>query len=231
MVDEFLKDSWSFFRNHWLSLALIVLPISVALEVVSTLGSYLLLGHESKFPEMFLALTIFLVGYPIYTGATVLYMASAIAGKAILPTVALKQSVGFWVPYVLFLCLYLVAVMLGTMALVIPALIVSARFAFADFDLVLNRRGPVQSIKNSWQATQGYAWQIFFGYCVITLVIYLPLVLFDLLAPGTGIYHSILEFLLGMVLSLLSLLYPIYAFRVYVFARAQASQQPADGGE
>lgn len=224
MVDEFLKDSWRFFRNHWQSLALIALPISVALEIVSTLGSYLLLGNESKSPEMFLALTLFLVGYPIYTGATVLYMASAISGKAILPTVALRQSVRFWVPYVLFLCLYLVAVMLGAMAFIIPAFIVSVRFAFADFDLVLNQSRPVQSIRNSWQATRGYAWPIFFGYCMITLLIYLPLVMFDLLTPGTGIYHSIFEFLFGMLISLLSLLYPIYAFRVYVFAKNQGGE-------
>lgn len=230
MAEEFLKDSWSFFKTHFVALALIVLPITVTLELVLVLHEQFLASEEFVLSGQFLPLVFIFVAYPIYRGAVVFYVASAISGEVLAAPSLWKLSIRFWVPYAILIVLSFFAFAFGILAFVLPALVLSARLAFTDFDLLLNRSGPLRAIGNSWNATRGYAGLIFRGFAVITLVLFVPSMLFQTLLSGTGVLQLILMPIYNVLMSLLSCLYLIYAYRVYEFSRTPRGEDSTRGG-
>ncbi|WP_231735774.1 hypothetical protein [Vibrio sp. MEBiC08052] len=102
--------------------------------------------------------------------------------------------------------------MLGFIALIIPGIYIAARYAFADFETVLNNRSPISALNESWQDTKDIVGKLMivtalmsgiqvllgygFGYIGTlspTLKI-LTTLLNDLLSPCTIIFMSIVYF-------------------------------------
>ena len=115
------------------------------------------------------------------------------------------------------------ATALGFVLFLFPGLIALGRFAFADFDLLLNKHSPADSVRYSWEATRPYFWLILGGYAVIFAAFYVPyfflvLVLEDL-AKDLGVF----EIALDTFYAVLSALITIYRFRVYDLANQRRS--------
>ncbi|WP_375749696.1 hypothetical protein [Vibrio sp. HN007] len=79
------------------------------------------------------------------------FMASVASGRVIEQTVSFRE----WFDLIIVYFIYGVAVMLGMIALIIPGLYFSARYGFADFEVVLNKKKPFSALDTSWKETKG----------------------------------------------------------------------------
>ena len=174
MLKKSLTDSWSFFRNHAVAISIIILPIVVPIDVLTSLYQYFLASEEAGLTEKLVPMIIGFIAYPIYAVGIVFYIASVISGERIDTKTSWKLGAKFWLPYVIMSAFIGMAVMLGLILLIIPGIIFAVRYAFSEFDLLLNQSKPLDAMKNSWAVTKEYMWVILGGYVVITLVLYVP---------------------------------------------------------
>jgi hypothetical protein len=119
------------------------------------------------------------------------------------------------------------------MLFLVPGLIALGRFAFADFDLLLNKHNPADAMRTSWEATRPYFWLILSGYLVIFAAVIAPyfflvFVLEDLI-KDLGIFEVVLDTLYAVLSTLLT----IFRFRVYDLAkqRRNLGLRPTDDDE
>jgi len=221
MLKKLLMDSWLFFRNHAVALSLIILPIVVPIDILTALYQYFLASEEYVLSEKFAPMIVDFVVYPIYAGGIVFYIASVITGEKIGTKTAWGLGAKFWLPYLIMNILVGVAVMFGLILLVIPGIIIAVRYAFSEFDLLLNQSQPLDAMRNSWDLTKKYAWILLGGYIIITLVLYAPYYMLASLFDETSFSYWVLDTASTVVYSVLGAMYTIFAFRVYEHGKIQ----------
>jgi len=217
MAFDYLRQTLFFFRQHLLALAAIQLPFLIILA----LANYLLLGDMSdpSDPELQintgLASLLRLLLLPIYLGGTIVYLQSVVDNRPLHPLTAILSALGCWGRLLLTYMLNALAVSLGLMLLIVPGVYFGVRFAVADYACVLERRGPVDALRNSWEITPEYFWVLFQGLALLMGGLFLANIsITRLLGEGT------LLITLGSVLfDFLSVLVTIYGFRIYCVIR------------
>ena len=80
-----------------------------------------------------------------------------------------------------------VVVIVGLILLVIPGIYLAIRLQFYKF-LIVDKGdiGPIESLKESWKMTKGYAWNLFLFLILIALLNILGVILF-----GVGLFVTI----------------------------------------
>lgn len=224
MLKKLLTDSWSFFKSHAVAISIIILPIVVPIDVFTALYQYFLTSEEYVLSEQIVPTVIGFIAYPIYTVGVIFYIASIISGETLGTKTLWKLGAKYWLPYLVLSILVGLAVMFGFVLLIIPGIIFAIRYAFSEFDLLLNQSKPLDAMRNSWDATKEYMWVIFGGYVVITLVFYVPYYLVSSLFEESSISYLMLDTASSIVYSVLGVLYTIFAFRVYEFSKSQHNQ-------
>lgn len=233
MLYKLLLDSWRFFRNHLRVLAIIILPIVLPIEIFAAIYEYHFLGAEPTMQELLMLRIPSIIAAPIYSIAVVFYIASIIDNKP-LPLSSLWQlGIRYWLMY--FIMSFMIGMMagVGLLLFILPGLFLLAKFAFAQFELLLHGHSPPQALQRSWQRTTGHTATVLGGYVVLAtlfIAVYLGLgTLLGLLYPD---YSSLLEqksavpivfsMVLTVIFAVLECLFTIFAFRVYDVARKQA---------
>jgi len=224
MLKKSLMDSWSFFKIHVLAISTIILPIVAPIEVLTAFYQHFLASEEFVLSEQLIPMAIGFAAYPIYAVGVVFYIASVISGETIDTKSSWRLGAKFWMPYIVMSVFIGVAVMFGLILLIIPGVIFAVRYAFSEFDLLLNQSKPLDAMKHSWDITKDYMWVILGGYVVITLVFYVPYYLIASLFDEASVAYSLLDTASNIIYSVLAALYTIFAFRVYEFAKLQHNQ-------
>lgn len=224
MLKKSLLDSWSFFKNHIVSISLIILPIVAPVDILIAIYDYYFTSEEYLWSEQVIPMIIGFTVYPIYTVGIVFYIASAVSGDYLGTKTLWKLGVKFWLPYILMSIFIGIAVMFGFILLIIPGIIFAIRYAFSEFDLLLNQSKPLDAMSNSWNSTKEYMWVIFGGYAVISIVLFAPYFLVISLFDESSISYWILETALNIIYTVPSVMYTIFAYRVYEIAKMQHNQ-------
>lgn len=227
MLKGVLADTWYFFRNHVVVISAIMLPVVVPTEILTKLFQYAHIGKEAGFPELALPVALGFITYPIYMIGIIFYIASVVAGEPVAIKTLWQQSLKYWFPFMALTLMVSLVMIAGFMLLIIPGIIANIRYAFAEFELLFNQRRPLDAMAKSWQDTREYAWVILGGFAIITIILNVPFYLIDSVLDNTGASHWVLEILLSIVYSVLSVFYTIFAFRVYEFAKAGRDQSSA----
>ncbi|MDI9244267.1 hypothetical protein [Marinobacter sp. CHS3-4] len=217
MTIEFLLDTWKFFRTHILVFAWIILPFSIPLEILSTVyhqtfdyGDSFLLAALPEF--------LYIAIYPVFGAAVVFYMASVLKGQRLSVNEAWNLGVQNWGSYLMLTLILVVVVGIGFAFLILPGILLMAKLAFSEFELLLQRKNPLDSLQASWQDTTEYFWMLLTGGLVITGIIYLPIWSINHLVSESGFYPSLVGSLLRVAESVVMVAYTIFAFRVYDYA-------------
>jgi hypothetical protein len=221
MLKQSLTDSWSFFKIHFVTLSIIILPIVIPLEILRVVYQYFFASKELVLAETLITMAIGFIAYSIYMVGVIFYMVSIKSGESFDTKSLWRLGVKYWLPYIIVSILIAVAVVFGLLLFVIPGIIFAARYAFSSFDLLLNQSKPLDAMKNSWDGTKGYVWIIIGGYVVITIALYVPYYLVTSLFDEPSISYWVLDEILNIVYSVLSVLYTIFAFRVYKYSKLQ----------
>lgn len=219
MIAKSLMDSWLFFKIHILSISMIILPISIPIEIIEALNNYFIVSDESNFYEQLIPLVTSFVTYPIYAVALVFYISSNVYDVNCEVKTLWKLGFKYWIPYAIYTVLCYAIIIAGLFLLIIPGFIFAARYAFAEFDLLLNESKPIASLRNSWALTKKYVWEILGGYAFITFILYAVLYFTSFLFDEEGMAFLLFDAVSNIVFSVFLSLYTIYAFRIYEYAK------------
>jgi len=214
-MQNLLLDSWNFFRNHYVAIGLIVLPLFVPVAIIEALYSHYVITDDSDFLVQLVPAFFALLAYPVYTGGTIFYIASTVKGEAMdIPTCWI-EALKLWMPFTFMSILLGLALTAGFLLLIIPGIILIGRYSFASFELFLNKKTPLHALGSSIAATKEYVWTILGGYLVIGLILDGSHFLLGALGGNSPLLNS----LLAIVYAVPGSMYTIFAFRVYDLAR------------
>jgi len=104
---------------------------------------------------------------------------------------------------------------LGFVLFMVPGVIALVRFSFAEFDLLLKGKSPVDALRLSWEATRPHFWLILGGYLVIFAAFYVPYFGLIFVLGDLKVELGIFEVLLDTLYAVLSVLFTIFRYRVY----------------
>jgi hypothetical protein len=232
-LQTLLTDSFKFFWNRLFSILLIIVPVVFPIELFRVRYAESFLGPESDFSSQLTTLLLGFAAYPIHAAGVIFFIASVLSGDKLTIRDCWLLGLRFWGPFLLLSLLLGGATALGFMLFLVPGLIVLGRFAFADFDLLLNKHNPADAMRYSWEATRPYFWLILSGYLVIFAAVMAPyfflvFVLQDLV-QDLGIFEVVLDTLYAVLSTLLT----IFRFRVYDLAneRRNLGLRPTDDDE
>lgn len=224
MLGKSLSDSWSFFRIHGVALAMIVLPVVAPIEILISLYQAFVVSDEVVLAEQAVPMIVSFLAYPVYSVAVVFYIASIISGQPRTTSELWALGLRYWQPFIILSLLVTIAVMFGLFLLILPGVIIAVRVAFAEFELLLNDRTPMDAIRISWEGTREYMWVILGGYAVITAGIYLPLYYLGAAFDETSSVHGLVTTFINIAYQFLAVFYTIFAFRVYDISRTEANR-------
>jgi hypothetical protein len=224
VLKEQLTESWSFFREHAIALALLILPITAPIKVLVTIFQNSIANDGSFFFKYIFPELIGGLAMPIYSVAVVFYIVAILSGEKIQTQTLWKLGMRFWLPYLILSVLCALSVFLGLILLILPGIIFSIRLSFADFDLLLNQNKPIDSMKNSWSSTKEYVGLLFGGAAIITGVLVGSSILIEALMAyvlgESSISYVVLDMILNLAYDLLGVVLTIFLFQIYRLSRA-----------
>ena len=215
MVKSALMDSWNLFTNNILGISLIVLPIIIPIEILTSIYTYNLPEAETVTAEEFYPLSISLLFYPIYSVAVVVYISSVVNNNTYTLGQLYKSGLRFYISFAIMSILIGLIFFGGLLLLILPGIYFLIRYTLSEFYLVLEEAKPLDAMRKSWEISNNYIITLFLGYIVIALCLTSPaLALNYFLEEGTDIYHLV-NTGENIVFSVLNTFYTIYAYRIY----------------
>lgn len=217
-LHRMLLDSFRFFRNHLFSILAIVVPVVFPIELFRAGYAESLGGAEQGFLSQWPPLLLGLLAYPIYAGGVIFFIASVISGNRLNAKSCWLLGLRYWSPF-LFLSLLLgIVTGLGFLLFLIPGLVALARFAFAEFDLLLKDQSPPDALRHSWKETRPYFWLLLGGYGVIFAAFYVPYFGLIFILDDLNVELGLVGILLDTLYAVLNVLFTVFRFRVYDLA-------------
>ncbi|MBN3572334.1 hypothetical protein [Vibrio neptunius] len=206
-MKRLLLESYYFLKNNFRSIFIITGPFIFLMAALSVAHE---LNQESQlFSVMYVA--VFMVAHAYTFCRLIKYMAAVVTGGTRDLSVTLNECFRLSILYLV----YGTAIVLGLIALVIPGLYLIAKYAFADFEFVLNKRSTFQSMSESWSITSGVVLTLILGGIAINAPLVILEVLIALLEPSNSIAYFV-SIGFSEVLSLTGLIFSsIFHFRVY----------------
>ena len=227
MLKDALYDTWRFFRMHFIPLSAIILPVVLPADILILAYQNMIDSNEIGLSYVVPAV-IKLAINPLYSVGVVLYIAYVVKGRVIDTKTAWMLGIQYWVPYFILSVLIGIVTMAGLMMLIIPGIVFLVRFSFAEFDLLLNNAKPADAMKNSWIMTRDYMLEIFLGFAVITVVLFVPYYTLITALDSSHAFFRLVNMAATVIYSVLEVLFTIFAFRVYDFINEEKKNKVFD---
>jgi len=221
MTLDYLRQSLFFFRTHLARLAMIQLPF---LLLVTLVQHQLMQGADDTAKTantLFFSAALDLILMPIYWGATLLYMRSVLQNSPLSVSQAVSLSFGCWGRLLLTYVLTTLAVSTGLLMFILPGIYIGVRLAFAEFYCVMEGKGPLESIRASWNSSADFFWPLLQGLALIFSILMLAEVMIGQLLGD----EEILMLGVSLLIQFLGVLPSIYAYRLYCVMKED--DQPA----
>jgi len=223
MALTYLKQTWFFFRANLQPIMKIQLPFIILISLVSMSAMQ---SVDSENPQMSSSVIVFyltsLILLPLYAGATIAYLESVVNDKPISTGEALKIGLSRWGTLFLTKIISAFGIVIGLFLFFVPGIYVMVRWAFAEYHCIIQKEGPVDSLKNSWDDTPEYFWLLLNGMATLFVILVGANLLIDALLASIGIESMLIRGLLDIVFAFLNCLYSIYGFRLYCVMREEA---------
>lgn len=226
MIATYLKQTWFFFRAHMQQIMRIQLPFIILITLISMSAMQ---SVDPENPEINNSILMFylasLIFLPLYAGATIAYLESVVNKAPISTTEALKIGLTRWGPLFVTKLLGAFGIAIGLLLFFIPGVFMMIRWGFAEYFSIIEKTGPTESLKNSWQDTSEYFWPLLNGLAFLFAVLLGGNLLIETLLQAMGIDSMIIRALFDIVFGFLNCLYTIYGFRLYCVMRENSAEQ------
>lgn len=218
-VIPLISDSWFFYKKHLFALCALLVPFIIPLSIIS-LGIEFVVNEE-WYPESlsWLVMALSFAIYPIYQGAIILYIASALTGNYLKRSEYYHLALKFYRP---LMWLYIVGGLMvigGFILLIIPGLIIVSRISFSEFYCLFDDSSANDAISSSWENTKDVQWLLLAGILILSFAVTAPLWLVEYLLNAIEFWNPVFSFISGLISSFLAPLITIFAFRVFTHER------------
>ena len=189
MTFEYLRQSLFFFRNHLGMIARIQIPFLLLTSSLSmmTMGIDVREMSPEQAQTMIGMMLANIVLMPLYQGATIAYLGSVVNNNPYTVFQSITAALGRWPLLFLVYLLTAVGVTFGLMLLILPGILIMVRLFFADYACVVEKRGIMESLSDSWQNTKDYFWPLISGLgLMLSVLIGLRMVIDSLLFSDAG---------------------------------------------
>lgn len=225
MLSTLISDSFVFFRNHFSAIAAIILPIIIPFEIFAALYQHVIASDGYALADQLILMILGLMIYPVYAGGLVFFIVSVLKRDPIDNNTAWRMAWANWSRYLLLTVMVTIAVMFGLSLLIVPGIILGARLAFSEFELLLGGNDPVTAISKSWHLTRDYMWYLAGGFILFTVALYTPYILLEYISsPDSPLYWATSS-VLNVLVALFGALYAIFAFRIYDLVKPQTPSE------
>jgi hypothetical protein len=222
MFNKLFNDSLVFFRNHFIAFAAIILPVVVPVEFISMFVLRTGSSEELTTNQILIAILLDFLVSPVYMVAATFYIASIIQNEHRKISSLWGLGLKFWLPYLVLSVMIGLVVSIGLLMFILPGIFFAVRYAFAQFELLFNQQNPPDAIRNSWRLTADYQWLILSGFAMITVLLYGPLLIFSSVFNELMQSNWVIGSVINLIYAVLTMLYTIFAFRVYDYASGKA---------
>lgn len=159
---------------------------------------------------------------PLLSGAMIFYTYRSFTRNKVTVGEAFSQANRRLLHLILVYIMFMVLLLAGFMALIIPGLYVSYRLIFSLYATVIDNSSALDSLSSSWELTKGRWWLVFRAIILITFVVAGPIILISLLIDPTG--KSLASQLAGNLLGFLAApLMNVYLVLLYLRLRDSAA--------
>lgn len=159
---------------------------------------------------------------PLLSGAMIFYTYRSFTRNKVTVGEAFSQANRRLLHLILVYIMFMVLLLAGFMALIIPGLYVSYRLIFSLYATVIDNSSALDSLSSSWELTKGRWWLVFRAIILITFVVAGPIILISLLIDPTG--KSLASQFAGNLLGFLAApLMNVYLVLLYLRLRDSAA--------
>ncbi|MGH1487039.1 MAG: YciC family protein [Cellvibrionaceae bacterium] len=192
-----------------MQIIVLVAPIIIPLEIFNVFFRGYSSGNGTALLFLFL---INLAIYPIYQGAFILYLASALKNSYLGKNEYYNLSKKIWPTLLIVYITKSLAISLGLLLFIVPGLILAVRLSYAEIYCVLSKSNLNESINRSFKETNDHQLVILSGLLIILLVgMSIIFLIQGLLKSGIGE-----NYITTFIFSLLSYI-PVFMSTIFVF--------------
>jgi len=216
MTLEYIRQSFFFFRQNIKLLAAINIPFLIIFNI---LFSQINMAGTTADPNqvtqsLLMASTLNLLFMPIYWGATIFFMQSTINSPVFTAGQAIAASIKTWSKLFLVFLITSVCVLFGFMAFIIPGIYVAIRLSLSHYICIVENKGTIDSLKQSWARTDDYIWLILKGTATIMITIFI--LRMAAIGIADAIFNSaLINIIVNITFDFCNIMVMIFGFRVY----------------
>ena len=177
-MSEWLRDSLAFCRTYWWAIVALVVPIAALREfILINLGWNTMAAGINAIPPGFLWGMLTLLLLESFLQISLILLVQGVLSKQD-AGIAQRSSraLVMMLPFIMMQLMMGFGVAAGAVAFIVPGIYILVRWLLAPYFLLLQNQGALASLKSSWQYSRGYAWDLFFGLLITTLVSLAPTV-------------------------------------------------------
>jgi hypothetical protein len=217
-IDQFLKESFNNFKNNFVSILLVQLPIVAAIFLILGL-SFIYILEKSKIENPKFQLLFIILTFPLLMllGAFS-YLASIIRlrSKELTLLEVYKNSLQKLLPFFLTGILSSLVIFLGSLLLFIPGVIFLIRFYFVPFVASLEGIYYKSALRKSSEYVKGLWWEVFARILILGVILFVILSIFSLILFILGMISPVILYLLSMILNYAASIFTlVYTFTLY----------------
>ncbi len=220
MALTYLQQTWHFFRANLIPILRIQLPFIILITLISLSAMQ---SVDSENPQMNGSVMLFyiasLIFLPLYGGATIAYLESVVNDAPISTGAALKIGLTRWGALFFTKTLAAIGIVIGLLLFFIPGIYVMVRWAFAEYNCIINTAGPVDALKDSWADSERYFWILLNGMAMLFALLIGANLLSEWLLLSIGLDSLLLRSLLDILFGFMNCLYTIFGFRIFCVMR------------
>ena len=214
-MKNIIKDSVGFYRNHFRLIFSVFFPVYL-LEILTTnIIEYSFLHVDGNLFLQSLYVLLTFVFHSIYTASLIILFGSIISGNYPPPLKCIQKGVVYLPIFIATEIMVSFFTFAGFILLIVPGIIIGIKLSLAQFYLVLLDETPINALKKSYKATEGFTSTIFYALLQVAIPIFLlrfivEIIFSDLITPNPVI-SMIIDFIFGCI----TVIFPILLFRFF----------------
>jgi hypothetical protein len=225
-IQRILLDSFDFSLSQFKQIITLCLPFIFAVLAFDLLLSST--THELS-PLTFIGrLAIEPFVYSIYMGGLIQLMARRAGNERPQNSDLILAAIQQWAPFLALRMIELLLIVFGFQFLILPAIWLMVRLAFAEFHLVLFKIPPWEAVKRSFLDTRTHFWLVFTLLVVISVPFVIILTLIIGRDPNMILTNNNLRIGLNVTAAFFEIFVRIALFRT--FMQVVSEQQPPHSG-
>ncbi len=175
-IAKSLEYGWDVLSRRWVALVLWTVILWIPhgmINVASTIFAIFTQEHQAPWILKVISVVVNIITFMLYTRVVLLCMDDDPAGIN-----DVLAGFKFLIPFSVASLLFFLAVLIGSVFLVVPGIYIGVACGLYSFLIVDQFMGPIEALKRSFAITKGHLLMLLFLYFVLCMVVFGGLICF-----------------------------------------------------